>query len=153
MPSGSATTISGYTYENWGPVTTTFTPPSSCATASNKIAVGPSTNSPIFQYAIQCETIGGWECYPSATIETTTTPDLSPTQFFKAHYYSPGLYCPVDWITVGVASWDGDGANDKKLVTEGVLAPTKTPEIVLRDGEVFLGILEKSETAVLCCPR
>ncbi|KAJ5414062.1 hypothetical protein N7509_000689 [Penicillium cosmopolitanum] len=148
----SASTISGYTYENWGPVTTTFTPPASCATASNKIEVGPSDSSrPIFRYGLQCETVGGWECYPSATIETTTTPDTNPTQFFKAHYYSPGLYCPADWVTVGVASWDGDG--DKSLITSGVLAPPTTAEIVQRDGEVFLGILDKSETAVICCPR
>lgn len=154
----SASTLSGFTFENWGPVTTTFTPPSSCITASNKIEVGPrpsathsGPNKPIYAYNLQCETIGGWECYPSATVEASTTPDTNPTQFFRANYYSPGLYCPHEWVTVGLASWDGDG-DRTSLVTSGIFVPTTTAEIVPR-GEAFLGILGTSETAVACCPR
>ncbi|KAJ5987877.1 hypothetical protein N7481_003087 [Penicillium waksmanii] len=149
----SASTISGYTYANWGPVTTTFTAPTSCASIPNEIEVGPSASSgsihPNFQYGVQCERVRSRECYPSATVEMTTTLDLSPTGLFKAQYYSPGLYCPADWVTVGVASWDGDGS----LITSGVLVPTTTAEVLQRDGELFLSILDKSETAVVCCPR
>lgn len=148
MPSASI--ISGYTYENLGPVTTTFTVPSSCATHSDKINVGASgSTQPNFEYGLQCETVGGWDCIPSITGPTITTIDTSPTQWFKAGYYSPGLYCPADWVTVGVASWNGDGS----LISSGVLAPTTTAQELQRDGELFLSILDKSETAVLCCPR
>lgn len=150
MPSIS--TVSGNTYSNFGPVTTTFTAPASCASDSNIIKIGPSNtgNSPSFKYALQCETFGGWECVPPVTIETSTTLETNPTVFFQAHYYSPGLYCPADWVTVGVASHD-----DKTLVTSGVLATTtRSTGIYLdRDRELFLSILDPSETAVLCCPR
>ncbi|KAJ5739914.1 hypothetical protein N7533_012698 [Penicillium manginii] len=149
-----ASTLSGFTFENWGPVTTTFTPPSSCITASNKIEVGPrpsathsGPNKPIYAYNLQCETIGGWECYPSATVEASTTPDTNPTQFFRANYYSPGLYCPHDWVTVGLASWDGD-ADSTSLVTSGIFVPTTTAEIVPR-GRRFWGFWERVRRLLL----
>lgn len=84
---------------------------------------------------------------PSAKIESTTTVDLSPTQFFQIPYYSPGLYCPADWVTVGVASWNGDDR-----FSSGVLKPTKISE-KMAPGELLLDVLDKSETAVLCCPK
>lgn len=147
MPSIS--TVSGYTYSNYGPVTTTFTAPSTCTSHSDQIQLGPSTTRPLLLYGLQCETIGGTDCIPSPTSKLPTSQDNNPSIYFQAAYYSPGLNCPVDWNTVGVAT-RGDGSS---ISTSGILVPTTTPTALHRDRELFLEILDHGETAILCCPR
>lgn len=66
---------------NAGPLTTTFTAPSSCATATGLYQVWPD---PGGYYYEQGPLLGRTECYPSGY-------DASPSQ-----YYSPGL-CPAGY--------------------------------------------------------
>ncbi|KAJ5590039.1 hypothetical protein N7450_004011 [Penicillium hetheringtonii] len=146
MPSTS--TVSGYTFLNWGPVTTTFTAPSTCTGHSDQIQIGVNSTRPHLLYGLQCETIGGLDCIPSPTFKQSTTQDNHPSIYFQAAYYSPGLYCPADWKTVGIAT-RGEGSS---ISTSGIFVPTTTPTVLDRDRELFLDILDHGETAILCCP-
>ncbi|OQD70310.1 hypothetical protein PENDEC_c024G04666 [Penicillium decumbens] len=76
----SITTIEGYTFNNWGALTTTFTAPTS-------------------------------------TVKPTTA-DPNPADILQRAYFSPGLYCPSGWATVGIAVRN----TDKSLSTSGILA-------------------------------
>ncbi|KAJ5085175.1 hypothetical protein N7532_009946 [Penicillium argentinense] len=79
---------------------------------------------------------------------------MNPTLMYQRSYYSPGLYCPSGWATVGVAVRD----DENSLSKSGILAPASTtttsePDYALiSPKDFFLSLLEPSETAVLCCP-
>ena len=108
MPSISI--IDDITFSNWGPITTTFTPPASCVTGTNNILVAYTIPSFDTAFDTQCSSIGGWDCIPTGTDSkaaiTGTIFDPNPTGEFQENYYSPGLYCPAGWATVGIAARD-----------------------------------------------
>lgn len=172
-----------YTFTNLGPVTTTFTPGPSC-TASNRIGLGyvnPTGGNVVIQYSVQCTSDFNYfsDCIPTTTptATTTTTPTFTATSYEEYEeyeqslvdwegfgaYYSPGLYCPSGWATVGLAARDASSS----LTSSGILAPTATttttkystddpyyymfnyedPASVLKD------ILVPEQTMALCCPR
>lgn len=68
------------TMSNAGPLTTTFTAPSSCATAAGLYQIWPAADTSYYYYE-QGPLLSRTDCYPSGY-------DASPSQ-----YYSPGL-CP-----------------------------------------------------------
>lgn len=154
----SVTTIDGYTFNNWGPVTTTFTPPASCATSTAYIEIGLiRSDTPYFMYDQQCSTIGYWDCIPSGTESkaaiTASTVGSNPKDAFQAVYFSPGLYCPSGWATVGIAASEGS-----TLSASGILStasPTYYPDIpeFENPATLILDLLDPSETVVMCCPR
>lgn len=155
----SITTIDGYTFENWGPVTTTFTAPASCASSTANIEIGLIRNdsAPAFMYNQQCSTIGYWDCIPTGTESkaafTASTLESNPRIEFEAVYFSPGLYCPSGWATVGIAA-----SESSTLSASGILittSPTYDPSIPTfkNPATLILEILDPSETVVMCCPR
>lgn len=95
MPSISIT--EGYTFTNWGPLTTTFTAPTSCATATGNYMIGLNTTAPVWEYAIQCSTSGYGDCIPSGTLSYLTSSNDNPKTIDNQAYLSPGLYCPSGW--------------------------------------------------------
>lgn len=154
MPTVS--TLSELTFSNLGPLTTTFTAPSSCSTIdSGFTAVAYKQDVTAILYDTSCEVeYDGWDCYPegSAPSPTVTTVNLADT--FKYTYFSPGIYCPSGWKTVGVASRDGD----KPVTSSGAFAndtviPTHIAGVFPNAANVLMQALDPSETAVLCCPR
>lgn len=154
----SITVADGYTFNNLGPVTTTFTVPASCATGTGDYMIGINTSFPFFQYAVQCSTSGFRDCIPTGTVSQPTILDLNPNTMYDQAYYSPGLDCPSGWATVGIASRDGG----KSLTSSGVLSPPSStttyfePTGIARwENPVTLlaEILDPSETLVMCCPR
>ncbi|KAJ5365420.1 hypothetical protein N7517_008306 [Penicillium concentricum] len=154
----TASTLSGYTFSNWGPLTTTFTAPTSCATLTSNVGAGESIPFPRLYYRAECSPEYDWSCVPTGTITSLppqyTSLDLNPQNEMHKNYFSPGLYCPSGWATVGLASRDGD----KPVTSSGVVSPiapvpthfyfpfANTPE------NVFVQMLEPNETAVWCCP-
>lgn len=151
----SITTLDGYTFSNWGPVTTTFTAPASCATATDNMRIGLNTTSAFWMYADQCSTFAYYDCVPTGTAKPTITYDANPTGVEDYSYFSPGLDCPAGWNTVGVAARD----TDKSLSASGLLKPTVTVPahsfIPQWENPVTLleNLLDPGETAVVCCPR
>ncbi|KAJ5130348.1 uncharacterized protein N7515_006387 [Penicillium bovifimosum] len=152
MPSISIT--EGYTFTNWGPLTTTFTAPASCATATGNYQIGLNTTFPVFDYEVQCSTAGYGDCIPSGTISPTTTANDDPTIIYSQAYLSPGLYCPSGWATKGIAVRDAD----KSLSSSGILSPSTTatmPTFVPQwqnPATLLMDLLDPSETLVMCCP-
>lgn len=137
-----------WTFENIGSLTTTFTQPTSCS--SNLALMSMSQGIPWYEYSVQCTKNLDSACLPSVMATPTSWVDYD-TWAGHGSYYSPGLYCPSGWATVGVVARD----KNKSLSQSGyITVPTSTqsqsfdlPETVLAS------ILEPSETMAFCCPR
>lgn len=158
MPSASV--LSGYTFSNWGPLTTTYTPPASCQTTGPwGVYIAPSSlpSVPVAQATCAPDT-DFYSCRPTGTITNLPTGNAyynNPRGVYTQQYYSPGLYCPSGWHEVGAASRDGN----KPVDSTGFFSP---PTPLPSTSSVFLGmnqpenvlmqLLDPSETAVVCCP-
>ena len=157
MPSASV--LSDFTFTNWGPLTTTWTPPTSCRSVSIETsnlyvaaASAPGINYGLVSCAMPTDFMG---CIPSGTITNKPTAsswywDPSKIDQYEPHY-SPGLNCPSGWGPVGTASRNGT----KTAEWNGAFAPVTTSPSELFPNvanNVFLQVLDPSETAVLCCP-
>ncbi|KAL3432349.1 hypothetical protein BDV09DRAFT_174450 [Aspergillus tetrazonus] len=182
---GMNTSVSAgwYSFTNLGPITTTFTPAPAC-TASNQVSIGYVDNfftgvNVYAAYGVQCtSTVDYSDCIPTTTPEPTSTTAVSDEDDILwvdyGVYYSPGLYCPKGWKTVGMAGRDASSV----LTSSGVLAPTATrpsrtraatptpygddyydyyydyyyDEYNLDPASVMKSMLEPKQTMALCCP-
>jgi hypothetical protein len=151
----SITTTDGFTFTNWGPLTTTFTAPASCATATGNYMIGVNKTVPVWHYQVQCSTLPDYDCIPTGTVSPPTTVNENPAAAETRAYFSPGLYCPSGWATRGLAVRDAD----KGLSSSGVLSssstdawPTFIPQFE-NPATVLMSLLDPSETLVLCCPE
>lgn len=159
----SITVTDGYTFNNWGPLTTTFTAPASCATGTGNYKIGVNMTFPFFEFEAQCSTVGFGDCLPTGTVSQPTTLDLNPNAMYDQAFYSPGLDCPSGWATVGAAA----RGNDKSLAWSGILSrpsPTTTYTGPTFSGPISVArlqnpvsllaeLLDPNETLVMCCPR
>jgi hypothetical protein len=137
-----------FTFSNYGPLTTTFTPPPSC-TATDRLQLGRMTSGfPHFLYSVKCSSQSEWDCVPTGTASSAATFD-DLKYVGSAGYYSPGLYCPSGWSTIGSATADEHGA----VSTSGYLVKTdqKGPYYE-QPGTLLASMLKPSETMALCCP-
>ncbi|KAM6534097.1 hypothetical protein FALCPG4_007035 [Fusarium falciforme] len=143
----------GYTITNLGPLTTTYTGPAECATATDNIQ---------FVQADLPWIPGAWgypscipgdygKCIPSGDAYDKLAKEHAYTWqqgFFP--YYSPGLVCPKGWTTAG------EYAKSKGTPTEGMLTVqpenSMTQPQMLALTSVWTSVLEDSETLVYCCP-
>jgi hypothetical protein len=148
--------ISGFTFANLGPQTTTFTVPWSCA-ATDRVEYGWVNEGGLdifHQGDSQCTKSKYPECYPSATttVTATTTYDSDWDEWSGVGgYYSPGLYCPSGWATVGMAA-----VNDKKDITaSGIMSYSTATDWMpfVYPPTLLARILEPSQTLAFCCPR
>ncbi|KAJ5094255.1 hypothetical protein N7456_010116 [Penicillium angulare] len=156
MPSVS--TLSQFTFSNWGPLTTTYTPPASCTTATNNVVLGITSYPGIEFMGVSCDTPDYGDCIPTGSSKSKSQASgyLDPRSLYQAGYFSPGIYCPSGWNTVGIASRDGNAS----VTSGGVFSPsTSVPTHVTRGerinnpANVLMQILDPSETAILCCPE
>ncbi|KAL2786959.1 hypothetical protein BJX66DRAFT_328201 [Aspergillus keveii] len=170
-----------YTFSNLGPLTTTYTPSAHC-TASDQMVLGYLNTMPKYggnvygEWNVQCTTeiSYGADCMPTTTEASTTTPaaftgttEEEYEEYLDAEiewegyevYYSPGLYCPKGWTTIGMIGRD---AGDK-TTSSGILSPlvsTTQTENPMTSGyydyedpaSVMKSILEPRQTMALCCP-
>jgi len=153
----TATSLSGYSLTNNGPLTTTFTAPASCSTAY-LTGVGLATDPAFFPWVAQCEWLPPADCNPSGSaIQSidSAAEGGSPTAGMILVYHSPGLVCPSGWVTAGVATkLNPTSTSISGAFNQSDLIPTDTrfgffePEL-----DVFLDALDPGETVVVCCPR
>lgn len=140
-----------YTFQNYGPLTTTYTPAPSC-TATDRIILGTlnEDNFPYQMYKVNCATAEYSDCMPSPTPTPTTSPNYDDWIGFGT-YYSPGLYCPSGWVTVAQAARDGD----KPYTTSGAMSIATVERIPYFPyiPTMLASALQPSETVALCCPR
>ncbi|RGP71364.1 hypothetical protein FLONG3_7148 [Fusarium longipes] len=149
----TATEFFGYSAHNLGPLTTTYTAPSSCATGTEHRVFVNASDPVRFFAAPTCgrQTFG--DCLPSGSswdsIKQQTTEFVQGVNF----YFSPGIACPSGWRTVGTLAHD----DDDKVSAFGALATPKWDDLegavnLLHPTEFWYGLLEPSETLALCCP-
>ncbi|KAF4445618.1 hypothetical protein F53441_10682 [Fusarium austroafricanum] len=144
----------GHTVVNYGPLTTTYTPPASCTTVTTDHIYYAKANATAVDAVIgvpTCEPDLIGKCLPSGDAY-----DKGLSRWAKQGgqnnlgYFSPGVVCPKGWTTVGtLAHGDTTGsANKSGIFTQdlGPLYHNLSPE------RLWLGILEPSETLALCCP-
>jgi|SRR5688572_17703804 hypothetical protein len=158
MPS---TEYFGYTITNVGPLTTTFTAPSSCSTATDFYVIAPKDDWSTAIYGRpDCERPTLGKCFASgeAGDEIAKSAYESLGQGFIP-YFSPGLHCPAGWTTVGTVAHAGK-ADSTSLDSEGFFTNDLNPfddstdprAAFLPVATLLVDALAPSETLVWCCP-
>lgn len=113
-----------------GPLTTTWTPPSTCL--QPLLACSTCSSAWEGQTCLSSATFeGNLNCWPPVTSSTATPP------FLGLGYYSPGLYCPSGYQTACAAAGSSNGLQASVNGTQ-LFTFEYTPTV--------------SETAVGCCP-
>lgn len=155
MPS---TEFFGVSALNLGPLTTTFTAPSSCATQSDHQIFANAT-SPHFPYQVaeSCTMKPFGDCYPSG--EKWESEKKQTTKFVQGayQYFSPGIACPKGWETVGLLK---HGSSTGQFGISGVLTVSGDPGSYgieeerqpLQPTDFWKNVLNRSETMAVCCP-
>lgn len=153
----TATGYFGYSALNLGPLTTTFTAPSSCATkADHQIYANATSPYLPFVTASSCTGKGYGDCYPSG--EKWDTEARQTTKFVQGAYpyFSPGVACPKGWETVGMLQ---HGSSSGQFGVSGVLTVSTSrmyedvdsPEF-LQPTDFWKNVLDRDETMAVCCP-
>jgi hypothetical protein len=138
-----------WTFSNYGPITTTFTPAPSC-TATDRISLAVIYDDMTrAEFQVGCPTsTSDWDCMPPGTTTSATWYD-EEKWVGTAGYYSPGLYCPSGWETIGMAA-----RGEKSLSTSGFLTTSDMKVPYYEEPATLLAsLLEPSQTMALCCPR
>ena len=123
----SVTSLSQYTLQNLGPLTTTFTAPESCATLEPPVALARTDQPSLPYWQQECDEVDDSfaACLPSGRAhfdiyknesDATRPPNVIP-------YFSPGLHCPDSWTTAGVAVKNAEGSI---VSTSGIYAAGAT---------------------------
>ncbi|CAH0047288.1 unnamed protein product [Clonostachys solani] len=150
----------GYTLTNIGPLTATFTAPSSCATKSD-ILVWYSRHDPTLTAIRGDRFLGQGSCVDGVTPRGGCAPSgeaidkiisASPTASI-VWYHSPGIACPSGWTTAGIlkggAEPTGSGIFSQEAITpwgnESSYQAIFLPQL-------FANVLDTDETMAMCCP-
>ncbi|KAH8674167.1 hypothetical protein BX600DRAFT_457143 [Xylariales sp. PMI_506] len=152
----TATAVFGATLVNLGPLTTTFTLPTSCDSKTDARLVADATNINNVYGLLSCAShpIDGG-CYPSgdklASVWTQWV-ERPPSQG-NVFYFSPGVVCPEGWTTAGSAVNDGTTTSLAGVFTEEPYTDiTGIDAYGLPAKSMYLEALDPSETLVFCCP-
>lgn len=168
----TATAFFGQVVTNLGPLTTTYTAPSSCAT--NGVNILQEYRTPGHRKANNFGLVDGkctfesWGDYiPSAKAydDTVAAYTDSPQGFIPI--YSPGLYCPSGWTTAGTAVGSskptGSSVHDTPANASGIFtqdpwpypqsSDIDAPAAPLPLVKALLDVIDGSETVIWCCPK
>lgn len=158
-----------HTNNHQGPLTTTYTAPSSCSTDYSSIRVGATyvddyNVTKAYYVGDVCDQppvprIGS--CLPSgAKLDEDYSSidfDVVPLGSTRA-YYSPGLICPSGWEIVGVATKVEGGSITssgpgfaRPSGDDGDVSDIKYINNV--GSNVILAAMDDGDGAILCCPR
>ncbi|KAF5711555.1 hypothetical protein FMUND_8950 [Fusarium mundagurra] len=106
----TSTEFFGVTAHNLGPLTTTFTAPSACATGTDHhVIVNGSAPSEVWGQPT-CGLKDRGSCMPSGKSYDSLRSVTTPLNRAWYHYYSPGIACPSGWTTAGNIVKDGDSS-------------------------------------------
>ena len=148
----TATSTDGFTLTNLGPLTTTYTAPTSCSTALDHVFITQPEER--LWYGDGCELATYGDCVPSGSAIDARAPAVySAVDIDEVYYHSPGIACPANWATVGVVAKASNGS----FSSTGVFSPTALPTSGHLGSQFGLNVLmsamDPGETAVVCCPR
>ncbi|KAK5807467.1 hypothetical protein VI817_001725 [Penicillium citrinum] len=147
-----------YTFQNNGPLTTTYIPPPRCTDPSRlTLAYRAGFREeeehlpPRGFYNVDCAMTEYLDCMPTST---TTPMTMAEEQSVPIGvYYSPGIHCPSGWETIAQAARDGDNVP----TTSGAMS-LNAPESMsfpyhYYTAALMASSLKPSETIAVCCPR
>ncbi|KAF4442841.1 hypothetical protein F53441_11631 [Fusarium austroafricanum] len=120
----TATEYFGITATNLGPLTTTYTPPAACVTATTDHLVYGLKNSLGYAFGVpKCGLDPYGECLPSGSAIDVIASNYKSRKSGQGTdpYHPPGLYCPHGWTTAGVLA-HGDKTGSE--VRSGVFTST-----------------------------
>jgi hypothetical protein len=157
----SVNTLSQYTFHNLGPLTSTWTAPASCATAKNPLYLAPANDPSRAVYGESCSVVSAGDCFPSGSaLDSILAPRAgSPSLPYLVEIFSPGLVCPDNWSTVGVAVKDSAGSisSTGAFSTQVSVTASSTTSIFMPRNNpapnVLMEALAPGETAIMCCPK
>ncbi|KAM0281016.1 hypothetical protein ACHAQH_003745 [Verticillium albo-atrum] len=164
MPMPTSTSVGGFEFFNAGPLSTTWTAPSSCSTMPVETIVsghGHPYISGLFDATplSSCDPVNSTQnCVPNgdeidAIYEVDNVLDLMT----RRHLYSPGLFCPNDYETAGVVAMINGSARVFGVFTsDGFQYDQDGPTAFPRSNfalNALTSALAPTETAVACCPR
>jgi hypothetical protein len=164
------TSLSGWAFHNYGPLTTTFTAPPACFTEARNVQLGSyveyeNSSMSLTILAGTCGTASTKAsteyCFPSeaktdwvyATFDTR-----NPAGVTTIDYFSPGIICPSGYATVGLTTKASGGSvtsSGAAFVPTSSVFTSGSPLAFFRNPRpnILLQALSEEETAVLCCPR
>lgn len=161
MPTATAVTGHEATITNFGPLTTIYSAPTSCATETDHLYLGVTQEPGILWAYPTCtgvQTFGG--CIPFGDAFDKLMTDVYAKIFDHGfyHYYSPGLHCPQGWTTAAaLVNEGGSFTGISGYLTQSYSrwlghwepgrAQPSDPD------EVWKQVLLPSETLKICCPR
>ncbi|QPC74676.1 hypothetical protein HYE68_005428 [Fusarium pseudograminearum] len=160
----SATEFFGISASNLGPLTKTFTAPSSCtATTNTDHILFVNATSPYLNYLMSssCRPKPFGDCYPSGSEYDAWGKQASTLVFGQGvyHYFSPGLACPDGWETAATLK---HGSKSGEIDVSGALTVSATDitsqlyangiAMPLHPTDFWRNVLDKSETLAFCCP-
>ncbi len=171
----TTTLVGEFTLVNVGPLTSTFSAPSSCASVfASHIGLAPE-GFPFHAYPLRenCDLPPLSDCIPSGSFidgETTSVwPEETGPIYEPIYYYSPAGVCPSGWSTMGSAARNADGElrtswNLEPTLTDFFLdwatsvqsdAPTGEPLSLAKDFKfrALAEALGPAETGIACCPK
>ncbi|KAL2880653.1 hypothetical protein SGCOL_004030 [Colletotrichum sp. CLE4] len=158
-------TLSGTSLLNLGPLTTIWTAPASCATATPTPALARLIDPSVAYWLQTCQVDRDPydDCVPSGELLNSEYHSRrTSTQNFLFHH-SPGSQCPSGWATVGYGVRDETSSHSLSgvfadptvtvdLQTTTSIASEINPRFELAPN-LFMSAMEPSETVVVCCPR
>ena len=156
--------VGALTLVNVGPLTTTFTAPSSCATTNNYfggkfIALDEPSEYQNVMLAWEGHCDASYEthgdCYPHGD-------ELDEVASVMSHvpYYSPANVCPSGYQTVGIAAMSSGSASISGIFTYDGDSFYQSPEPTASQtpgqnwfANRLTSALGPRETVIACCPR
>ncbi|KAM0401372.1 hypothetical protein ACHAQC_002058 [Fusarium culmorum] len=122
----TATEFFGIAITNFGPLTTTYTPPPSCTTATTDHLIYAIENvTGPYHGAPSCEHNLVQDCIPDgSSYDTLADKIVNPWAYGFFNYHSPGIYCPKGWTTAAVL---GHGDKTGSELRSGAFTNTQAP--------------------------
>ncbi|KAF4469141.1 hypothetical protein FALBO_3964 [Fusarium albosuccineum] len=152
----TATTFFGRTITNLGPLTTTYTAPTPCATATNNIYFGPSPFPSIEWVRPTCVRGNYSDCIPSGdALDKLSREYINTVDQRYIPYFSPGLACPDGWTTVGTLNNAQGTKGSSGIFTEVPYIIPENDHMIrwMMLSQFWRELLHDSETPAYCCPR
>ncbi|KAF4946641.1 hypothetical protein FGADI_11030 [Fusarium gaditjirri] len=156
----TVTNLFGIGFVNNGPLTTTYTPPASCATGTTDQIIFADTSTITLSFGeANCTAVPLGICLPSnSTYDKLNSKWRQSGGQGTIDYFSPGIYCPKGWTTAATFAHGDKTGSPKRggAFTEttssdpGETASVMNPYMPIE--QIWLNALDPSETLAYCCP-
>ncbi|KAF4953087.1 hypothetical protein FGADI_6237 [Fusarium gaditjirri] len=148
----TSTEFFGVTAHNLGPLTTTFSAPSACATGTDHHAIVNASAPERLWGFPTCGFKDRGSCMPSGKSYDSLRCVTTPLNRVWNHYYSPGIACPSGWTTAGAMVKEGESSLSVSGIFSSRVQASTTGPVQLEPIDFWAKIMDVSETIAYCCP-